>query len=74
MRSELVDYLTNSYYYSLYHVGVRRELVDLIRVSSLDGKKARHFYDSGLHTVSELVNANIEQISQLLRTFLPFER
>lgn len=55
-------------------LGVRSELVDLTRISCLDGKKARHFYDSGLHSVSELVNSNIQHISFLLQTFLPFER
>lgn len=48
--------------------------MDLIRVESLDGRKARHFYDCGVRSVAELVAAGVDKISQLLQSYLPFER
>ena len=59
---------------ALLFTGVRRELVDLTRVTSLDARKARQLFDSGIHTVAELAAAPRSQIIQQLQAVLPFER
>ena len=53
--------------------GVGRELCDLVRISLLNGARARLLYNSGYHTVSALASAASGDIATILRNFAPFE-
>ena len=54
--------------------GVQRELVDLVRVSLLNGHRARIMYNAGLQTVAALANAEVMQVEALLKKAAPFSR
>lgn len=53
--------------------GVTRELCDLVRISLLNGARARLLYNSGYHTVSAVAMASTSELTKLLETFAPFE-
>ena len=54
--------------------GVQRELVDLVRVSLLNGQRARLVYNGGFQTVASLANADVLTIETLLKNSAPFKR
>lgn len=54
--------------------GVCRELLDLLRVSMLNGLRARSLYKQGITTVADLAIANILDVERALYKALPFER
>ena len=54
--------------------GVQRELVDLVRVSLLNGQRARLVYNGGFQTVASLAGADVMQIETILKNATPFER
>ena len=53
--------------------GVTRELCDLVRISLLNGARARLLYNSGYHTVSAIAVASPCELAKLLEHFAPFE-
>ncbi len=54
--------------------GVQRELVDLVRISLLNGQRARILFNGGYQTVASLVHANAVDVEQLLKKAAPFQR
>jgi len=54
--------------------GVQRELCDLVRISALNGQRARVFYNGGYQTVAALANALPADIEALLKNSAPFQR
>ena len=56
------------------HFGVNRDLLDLLRVPSLNGLRARSLFKTGITTVAELANANEFDFEDALIKALPFER
>jgi len=54
--------------------GVQRELCDLVRVSALNGQRARVLYNGGLQTVAALAAASPHDVEALLRNSAPFQR
>ena len=53
--------------------GVTRELCDLVRISSLNGARARLLYNAGYHTVGALAVSSPNELRKLLENFAPFE-
>ncbi|XP_015182607.1 PREDICTED: DNA polymerase theta [Polistes dominula] len=53
--------------------GVCRELLDLLRISMLNGLRARSLFKQGITTVADLAVANILDIERALYKALPFE-
>ncbi len=53
--------------------GVERELCDLVRISLLNGFRARVLYNSGFHTLAAIATANPIAIETCLRNAVPFK-
>lgn len=53
--------------------GVERELCDLVRISLLNGFRARALYNAGFHSLSGLATANPLAIELCLRNAVPFK-
>lgn len=53
--------------------GVERELTDLVRVSLLNGQRARVLYNAGYHSLASLATANPTTIEAILRNSVPFK-
>ncbi|CAB0034834.1 unnamed protein product [Trichogramma brassicae] len=53
--------------------GVQRELLDLLRLPSINGLRARSLFKQGITTVGELVLASEIEIEEALEKALPFE-
>ena len=53
--------------------GVERELTDLVRISLLNGQRARALYNAGYHTLTALATANPFAIESILRNAVPFK-
>ena len=53
--------------------GIERELCDLVRVSLLNGCRARVLYNAGYHTLASLATANPVTIEAILRKAFPFK-
>lgn len=53
--------------------GVERELCDLVRISLLNGFRARVLYNAGYHTLTALATANPSFIETSLRNAVPFK-
>ena len=47
--------------------GVERELCDLVRISALNGHRARLLYNAGYHTVAAVASASAVQVEKHLR-------
>ena len=54
--------------------GVCRDLLDLLRLPSLNGLRARSLFKHGITTVAELAVANEFDVEEALNKALPFER
>ena len=54
--------------------GVQRELCDLVRLSTLNGQRARVFYSGGYQTVAALASASVMDVEALLKNAAPFQR
>jgi DNA polymerase theta len=52
--------------------GIERELCDLVRISLLNGFRARVLYNAGYHTLTTLATANPLLIETTLRNAVPF--
>eukprot|EP00794_Sanderia_malayensis_P007880 gene7880-8731_t len=53
--------------------GVSRELCDLVRITSLNGTRARLLFNAGYHTVGAVAAASISDLTKLLVNSAPFE-
>lgn len=53
--------------------GVERELCELVRISLLNGFRARVLYNTGYHTLAALATANPNLIETCLRNAIPFK-
>ena len=53
--------------------GVERELCDLVRISLLNGFRARVLYNAGFHTLAALATANPTTVETCLRNAVPFK-
>ena len=53
--------------------GVERELCELVRISLLNGFRARVLYNAGYHTLTALATANPTLIGTSLRNAVPFK-
>ncbi|XP_071114847.1 DNA polymerase theta-like [Haliotis cracherodii] len=53
--------------------GIQRELCDLVRISLLNGQRARQLYNGGYQTVASLANTNPQDVENLLKTSSPFQ-
>ena len=53
--------------------GVERELCDLVKISLLNGFRARVLYNAGFHTIAALATANSIAVESCLRNALPFK-
>ena len=53
--------------------GVERELCDLVRISALNGHRARLLYNAGYHTVAAVASASAVQVEKHLRNATPFQ-
>ena len=53
--------------------GIERELVDLVRISLLNGCRARVLFNSGYHTLSAIATANPQAIESTLRNAFPYK-
>ena len=62
-----------SQFQSRLSFGVERELCDLVRISFLNGFRARALYNSGFHSLSALATANPIVIERCLRNAVPFK-
>lgn len=54
--------------------GVQRELCDLVRLTLLNGQRARVIYNAGLQTVAAVANATPEDLEAVLKNSAPFQR
>lgn len=54
--------------------GIQRELCDLVRLTLLNGQRARVLYNAGYHTVTALANATEVDVELVLKNAAPFQR
>ena len=54
--------------------GVQRELIDLCRLTSLNGQRARVLFNAGIDSIAILANTNVADVEILLGNCAPFER
>jgi len=54
--------------------GVQRELCDIVRLSTMNGQRARILYDNGIKTVAELAAADPAEVEGILHRAVPFLR
>ena len=62
-----------SQFQSRLSFGVERELCDLVKISLLNGFRARALYNAGFHSLAALATANPSSIEQCLRNAVPFK-
>ncbi|XP_076065262.1 DNA polymerase theta [Oratosquilla oratoria] len=55
------------------HFGIQRELCDLVRLSLLNGQRARILYNKGYETVNLVASAHPNDIENVLTSATPFE-
>ena len=53
--------------------GVQRELIDLCRLNTLNGQRARVLYNAKLESVAMVANAKVTDIENILQNSAPFE-
>ncbi|XP_076077115.1 DNA polymerase theta-like isoform X2 [Mytilus galloprovincialis] len=53
--------------------GIQRELCDLVRLTLLNGQRARVLYNAGYHTVTALANATEVDVELVLKNAAPFQ-
>nr|XP_053647287.1 DNA polymerase theta-like [Cherax quadricarinatus] len=54
------------------HFGIQRELCDLVRLSHVNGQRARELYNAGLETVTLVAHANPLDVENILHSASPF--
>ncbi|CAF1126197.1 unnamed protein product, partial [Didymodactylos carnosus] len=53
--------------------GVREQLCDLVRISLINGLRARYFYENNFKTVMSIANADVNVIEKILQKSIPFQ-
>lgn len=53
--------------------GIERELIDLVKVSLLNGSRARALFNAGYHNLAALATANPSEIEKTLRNAFPYK-
>lgn len=53
--------------------GIERELIDLVKVSLLNGARARVLFNAGYHNLASLATANPSEIEKTLRNAFPYK-
>ncbi|XP_063592844.1 DNA polymerase theta-like [Penaeus indicus] len=54
------------------HFGIQRELCDLVRLTLLNGQRARDLYNAGLETVARVAHATPREVEDILIAATPF--
>ncbi|XP_068203491.1 DNA polymerase theta isoform X2 [Palaemon carinicauda] len=62
-----------SQFHDRLHFGIQRELCDLVRLSSVNGQRARYLYDAGLETVKMVAHSTKEDVENILHLATPFQ-
>ncbi|VDN57943.1 unnamed protein product [Dracunculus medinensis] len=52
--------------------GIRKDLTDLVKISGIDGKRARAFHNSHITTIASLAVTPKIEIAKILRSAVPF--
>ncbi|CAH2071669.1 unnamed protein product, partial [Iphiclides podalirius] len=55
------------------HFGIHSELIELMKLSSLNGIRARALFDGGLETISDVASADVNIIENILLKAVPFQ-
>ncbi|XP_059056715.1 DNA polymerase theta-like [Achroia grisella] len=55
------------------HFGIHSELVELMKLSTLNGVRARTLFDSGYETIASIASAGINAIENALHKSVPFQ-
>lgn len=55
------------------HFGINSELLELMKLPSLNGVRARTLFDSGFETVSSIASADVNIIENILHKAVPFQ-
>ncbi|KOB71427.1 putative DNA polymerase theta [Operophtera brumata] len=55
------------------HFGINSELLELMKLPSLNGVRARTLFDSGFETVSTIASADVNVIENILHKAVPFQ-
>ncbi|XP_053604168.1 DNA polymerase theta [Plodia interpunctella] len=55
------------------HFGIHSELLELMKLPSLNGIRARTLFDAGFETVSSIASADVNMIENTLHKTVPFE-
>ncbi|XP_028028922.1 DNA polymerase theta-like isoform X2 [Bombyx mandarina] len=55
------------------HFGIQSELLELMKLSSLNGMRARTLFDAGFETISSIAIADTDAIENVLLKSVPFE-
>ncbi|XP_038223195.1 DNA polymerase theta-like [Zerene cesonia] len=55
------------------HFGVHSDLLDLMKLSSLNGVRARTLFDAGFETISSIASADVNVIENALYKAVPFQ-
>ncbi|XP_064085840.1 uncharacterized protein LOC135200981 isoform X2 [Macrobrachium nipponense] len=62
-----------SQFHDRLHFGIQRELCDLVRLSSINGQRARYLYNAGLETVNQVAHSSKEDVENILHAATPFQ-
>ncbi|KPJ02893.1 DNA polymerase theta [Papilio xuthus] len=55
------------------HFGIHSELIELMKLSSLNGIRARALFDKGFETISSIASADVNTIENILLKAVPFQ-
>ncbi|VVC97697.1 unnamed protein product [Leptidea sinapis] len=55
------------------HFGVHCELLELMKLSTLNGVRARTLFDAGYETISSIASADVNEIENVLHKSVPFQ-
>ena len=61
-----------SQYQDRLQFGVQRELIDLMRISTLTAQLARDLFKAGFNTVVKLAHSNVNTLASVLKDSVPF--
>lgn len=53
--------------------GVHYTLIDLMKISNLNGQRARAFFDAGYQSLADLANADVFSIEKILYNSMSFD-
>ncbi|XP_045534816.1 DNA polymerase theta [Papilio machaon] len=55
------------------HFGIHSELIELMKLTSLNGIRARALFDKGFETISSIASADVNTIENILLKAVPFQ-